>query len=101
MSESMVKQNFLLKICCSISIFIPTIFILLIVNHLFQLTYFQKLQGAPILLAPFAGFMGIILGIISLRLPDKKAAIVGIICNILIIVFPFIYMTLGTIIFGP
>ncbi len=79
---------------------IPLIILLLNLNWFFKITSFQKLQGMPLLIAPFIGLIGLVLCFISLKKSSHKFVKVGLISNIILLVLPFLYMFLGTLIGG-
>lgn len=77
------------------------IIFLLIANWLFEITPFQKLAGMPLLIAPFAGVIGFVLSFISYKQAPDKLSMMSLICNVIMIVFPFLFWILGTLFFGP
>ncbi|KUO75500.1 MAG: hypothetical protein APF77_22565 [Clostridia bacterium BRH_c25] len=83
-----------------ISIVIPAIVFMLILNWYFKLTQYQRLEGLPLLIAPFAGFMGFITGYASLKIYANKFAKSGMAANVVLFLLPFAYWILGTLIFG-
>jgi hypothetical protein len=83
-----------------LSISIPIVVFLLILNWFFKITPYQKLQGMPLLIAPFAGLIGFILGCIALKNTTGSLAKWSIFMNTLLFVSPFLYWTVGTLIFG-
>ena len=84
-----------------ISFTIPLIIFLFILNWFFKITPFQKLEGLPLLMAPFIGLIGLGLGLIPLKESSNKFAKLGVIGNIILLVLPFLYVFLGTLIGGP
>jgi len=84
-----------------LSLTIPSLMILLILNWFFKITLFQDLAGAPLLIAPFAGIIGIVLGIISFKLGSKNMGKLGIASNIALFVLPSLYWIMVTLIYGP
>ena len=83
-----------------ISFTIPLIIFLFILNWFFQITPFQKYQGLPLLIAPPIGTIGLVLSLVSLKKSSNKLVKVGVISNILLIVLPYLYMFLGTLLWG-
>jgi len=83
-----------------ISFTIPLIGFLFILNWFFQITPFQKYQGLPLLIAPFIGLMGLGVCLISSIISSNKFVKIGFISNIILLVLPFLYQFLGTIIEG-
>ena len=83
-----------------ISFTIPLIIFMLILNWFFKITPYQKLEGMPLLIAPFVGLIGLILSLITLKKLSNKFVKIGIISNAILIILPFLYIFLGTIIGG-
>lgn len=83
-----------------ISIVLPSIVFIFILNWFFKLTHFQKLQGMPLLVAPIAGAIGFVLALASARMKVDRLSKLGIATNAVIFTLPFIYWILGTLIFG-
>ena len=100
-----MKSKFFIKdtgnILGIISFTIPLVIFLLILNWFFRITPVQKLEGSPLLLAPFPGLIGLFLGLKSLNKSSNKFAELGVIGNISLLVLPFLYIFLGTLIGGP
>jgi hypothetical protein len=97
-SKSSQKNNG--NVASIISLMIPIALFLLIFNWFFRITPYQKLQGIPILIAPYAGIVGIILGFISSRKSRNNLAKFSIVINSILVVLPFLYWLLGTLVFG-
>lgn len=57
--------------------------------------------GLPVFIAPIIGLVGMICGITGLSNPNDRLAKIGIKFNIILIIFPFAYWFLGTLIWGP
>lgn len=83
-----------------ISFGIPIVIFISILNWFFQVTPFQKLEGLPLMITPFICPIGIILGIISIKITPNKLAKYSIILNIILFFMPFLYWYLGTYFFG-
>ena len=85
-----------------ISIGIAIILVLVISNEFIQFfpTHETKLQGALILSPSFIAPIGVILGLIPLRKNKDNLAKWGVILNIILFLFPILYMILGTLIGG-
>ncbi|MBN1038388.1 hypothetical protein DVW08_07115 [Clostridium botulinum] len=83
-----------------VSLGIPIIVFMLILNWFFNITPYQRFEGMPLMLAPYICSIGVILALISRKLSDNRLWKVGIIFNILLIIAPFLYWHLGTLIFG-
>ncbi|NFN19264.1 hypothetical protein FDB52_15555 [Clostridium botulinum] len=83
-----------------VSLGIPIIVFMFILNWFFDITPYQRFEGMPLMLAPYIYSIGVILALISRKLSDNRLWKVGIIFNILLIIAPFLYWHLGTLIFG-
>jgi hypothetical protein len=84
-----------------LSVSISLIVLLLILNWFFEITPFQKLQGIPLMITPFTSTIGIVLSIISFKKSHNIFSIIGLISNAILFVLPFLYWTIGTLVFGP
>ncbi|WP_307337491.1 hypothetical protein [Metabacillus malikii] len=91
------NHNFVLGI---ISILIPVVVTILIINFFSAFILLEKLQGLPVIMPIFLCPIGAMLGFISYRLYKGKLSLIGIIINILLFMFPIIYHVLGTFYFG-
>jgi hypothetical protein len=83
-----------------ISFTLPLIIFLLILNWFFKITPFQKFEGSPLIISPFIGIIGLGIGLKSLKKSSNKIAKLGVIGNISLLVLPFLYIFLGTLIGG-
>ncbi|MCY6372209.1 hypothetical protein [Clostridium ganghwense] len=95
------SQSKIWKVISIFPIGIAIFQILLILNWLFQITPFQKLEGLPLLLTPFISTVGIIFAIIALQKDYNRIIKLGIITNCILFFLPWIYWYVGTLIFGP
>lgn len=84
-----------------ISFTIPLITFLFVLNWFFNITPFQKLEGLPLLMAPFIGLTGLCVGLESLKKLPNRFAKLGVFGNFSLIVLPILYIFLGTLIWGP
>ncbi|WP_242849852.1 hypothetical protein, partial [Clostridium botulinum] len=82
----------------SISIFL--IIFLLILNWFFKITSYQRLEGIPLIMANFTGPIGVVLGIVSIIIETNKVGKIGIACNLIIWILPYLYWFWGTLICG-
>lgn len=85
----------------ALSVAIPVLMILLILNWFFTITPYQKLSGLPILIVPFVSIIGFVLGIISVKLGSRSIGKLGIASNIVLFVLPSLYWVIGTLSYGP
>lgn len=84
-----------------ISFIIPIFIFILILNWFFGITPYQKLGGLPLMLTPLICPIGILFGVLSIRITPNKLGIWSIIFNGILILLPFLYWILGTIFLGP
>ena len=84
-----------------ISFIIPLVVFMFILNWFFKITPYQKLQGMPLMLTPLICPIGILFGVLSTKTTPNKFAKYSIIFNAILISLPFLYWTLGTLVFGP
>ncbi|HBJ2611194.1 hypothetical protein CJF15_04340 [Clostridium botulinum] len=84
-----------------VSLIMSIIVILPILNWLFKITLWQKLEGLPLFFGLLISPFGFLLGILSIKIQSNKLGKIGVIINTLLFLLPFIYMTLGVLIFGP
>ena len=97
--KQLVKQQWV--IIGSISLIVSILHALLILNWFFEITTFQKFQGAPIFFGTFISPIGFFLGFSSYVKTQSKIALLAIISNGVLFILPFLYFFLGTLIFGP
>ncbi|HEX9063308.1 MAG TPA: hypothetical protein VF941_24310 [Clostridia bacterium] len=98
--KSIFKNASIGSLAAIVSVFIPVLTFLLILNWFYKVTPFQYLQGFPMLAAPVFGGIGLALGFFSLKLAPSKIGKIGITSNIILIVLSLLYWPLGTLIFG-
>lgn len=89
------------NIFCIISFIIPIIIFILILNWFFGITPYQKLEGMPLMITPLICPIGILFGVLSIKITPNKLAKWSIIFNGILMILPFLYWTLGTIFLGP
>ncbi|MBZ9687418.1 hypothetical protein G9F72_013890 [Clostridium estertheticum] len=84
-----------------ISFTIPLINFMFILNWFLKITSYQKLEGMPLMLTPLICPIGILFGVLSIKTMPNNLAKWSIIFNAILISLPFLYWTLGTLVFGP
>lgn len=84
----------------TISICIPMVIFILILNWFFKITPYQKLQGLPLMISIFVCPIAIILGIVSSKISNNRFWKIGVIFNLILFFLPFLYWFFGTLIFG-
>ncbi|MGE7186068.1 hypothetical protein ACQKKK_19490 [Peribacillus sp. NPDC006672] len=87
------------KILGLISILIPTVLTIFIINFLFDIVSL-KIQGLPIIMPFVLCPIGAVLGFVGYRMNRDKIALVGIIFNIVLFIFPILYNVIATLILG-
>lgn len=83
-----------------ISIFIPTILSIFIINFFFQIVPMEKIQGLPVLISFYVAPIGLVMATSTYILDRDKLSLVGIIFNAVLFLFPTVYHFAGTLIFG-
>ncbi|MCE7699848.1 MAG: hypothetical protein K8E24_013865 [Methanobacterium paludis] len=89
------------KLLGIVSLGVALIIFLPILNWFFKITPYQKLEGVPLLITPFLSPIGFVFGAISIKVSPNKFGKLGIISNTILFLLPFLYWSLGTLIFGP
>ncbi|MBU3217828.1 hypothetical protein LL033_24795 (plasmid) [Clostridium estertheticum] len=74
-----------------ISLVIPTVILILILNWLFKITPFQRLEGFAVMVTPFICPIAIILAIVSRIICFNKFWKISIIFNVILIPLPFLF----------
>lgn len=85
----------------AISLSVACISSVLILNFFFQLVKTPNIQGVVILIAPAAGLVGFLFGLMGFCKNRNNSSLLGIIWNIIIFIFPFAYWFIVTMILGP
>ncbi|MGG4265885.1 hypothetical protein [Peribacillus simplex] len=88
------------KIPGLISILIPSVLTLLIINFLFDI-FSLKIQGMPLVFPFILCPIGAILGFVGHQMRRDKLSLVGIIFNIILFLFPILFNIVATITLGP
>ena len=83
-----------------LSVLLPVVIALLIINFFTGIIIMDQLQGLPIIMPLFICPIGAVLGFVSYRANKNKLSLIGIIANILLFLFPIVYNVLGTLIMG-
>jgi drug/metabolite transporter (DMT)-like permease len=78
--------------------FIPLIFI---VNFFFHIITFEKIQGLPVFFPLIFCSIGLFFASKAYRIQKSALTLSVIIANLVLFLFPFIYMIGGTLVFGP
>lgn len=73
-----------------ISVLIPTVLAVFIINFLFDIISLN-IQGLPIILPFILCPLGVALGFLGYKMNQDKISLVGIIFNIILFVFPILY----------
>ena len=83
-----------------ISFTIPLLIFILILNWLFKITPYQRIEGMPLMLTPLICPIGILFGVLSIKITPNKLAKLSIIFNGILMALPFLYWIFGTLVFG-
>lgn len=78
--------------------FVPLIFI---VNFFFDIITLKKIQGLPIFFPLIFCFIGLFFASKAYSIQKSALTLSVIIANLVLFLFPFIYMIGGTLLFGP
>ncbi|GAB6254542.1 MULTISPECIES: hypothetical protein [Peribacillus] len=73
-----------------ISILIPTVLTILIINFLFDIVSL-KIQGMPLVFPFLVCPIGAIIGFVGYKMNRNKLPLVGLVFNIILFVFPILY----------
>ncbi|MBP3953657.1 hypothetical protein [Bacillus suaedae] len=76
---------------------VPLIFI---VNFMFDIFTLEKIQGLPVFFPLFFCSLGLYFASKAYQIEKNTLTVSAIIANIILFLFPFIYMIGGTLIFG-
>lgn len=83
-----------------ISYFLFLLPLLLILNFLFEIVTLEKFQGLVVFLPLLFCSAGLFFSLKAYENKKKSLTLVSIIANSGLILFPFLYMVFGTVIFG-
>lgn len=83
-----------------ISIGLATIGILFIVNFFSEIIP-NSYQGGQVMVAFTAGILGSVFGCIGLIKYHEKTSLFGVMLNLFLVMFPFLFLYFGTLILGP
>ncbi|WP_017548321.1 hypothetical protein [Salinicoccus carnicancri] len=93
-------KNEKINILGILSILIPTIVSILILNFLLGIVPIKKIEGLPLVMPMFLCPIGAIIGFIAYRYRKDQLSMIGIIFNIILFLFPIAYNIFVTLIFG-
>ncbi|GGA64910.1 MULTISPECIES: hypothetical protein [Salinicoccus] len=93
-------KNEKINILGIVSILIPTIVSILILNFLLGIVPIEKIEGLPLVMPMFLCPIGAIIGFIAYRYRKDQLSMIGIIFNIILFLFPIAYNIFVTLIFG-
>ncbi|WP_144528896.1 hypothetical protein [Peribacillus simplex] len=95
-SKGLIMQKTFIVVSYSL-FFVPLIFI---VNFLFDIVTLEKIEGLPIFFPLVFCLFGLFFASKAHKIQKDVLTIGAIIVNSVLLFFPFIYMILGTVIFG-
>lgn len=93
-------KNEKINILGIVSILIPTIVSILILNFLLGIVPIEKIEGLPLVIPIFLCPIGAIIGFIAYKYRKDRLSMIGIIFNIILLLFPIAYNILVTLLFG-
>ncbi|WP_350301393.1 hypothetical protein [Peribacillus frigoritolerans] len=88
------------KIPGLISVLIPSVLTLLIINFLFDIVSL-KIQGMPLVFPFILCPIGAIFGFVGYKMNRDKLSLAGIIFNIILFLFPILYNIVAILTQGP
>lgn len=81
-----------------ISILIPSVLLLFILNFFWGLVPIDKIQGLPVIMPLILCPIGAIIGFISYKDKRDKVSLIGIVLNVIMFLFPIVnFCKLGTV----
>ena len=83
-----------------VSVLIPLILSILILNFFLEIVPNEKIQGLPLILPLFLCPIGAVVGVVGYRYRKDQILRIGIISNIILFLFPIAYNIFATLIFG-
>ncbi|WP_271399310.1 hypothetical protein [Salinicoccus roseus] len=93
-------KNKKMNILGVISILIPTILSILILNFFLGIIPTEKFQGMPLIMPIILCPIGAIIGSIGYKYRKDRISKAGVIFNVILFLFPITYNILVTLIFG-
>ena len=93
-------KNEKINILGIVSILIPTIVSILILNFLMGIVPIEEIEGLPLVMPMFLCPIGAIIGLIAYRYRKDRLSLIGINFNIILFLFPIAYNIFVTLIFG-
>ncbi|MRX73692.1 hypothetical protein GJU40_16245 [Bacillus lacus] len=100
MNKALAKNQTKTSIFGVISIAIPIVLTLLILNYFAGLIPLETLQGLPIVLPLFFCPIGAFIGFVSYRISKDGLSLYGIIANLALFLFPILYNVFATFLYG-
>lgn len=83
-----------------VSILIPLLLLLLIINFFLGLAPIEKIQGLPVIMPIILCPIGAAIGFVSYRMQRDMLSLIGMISNFILFLFPILYHVIGTLLFG-
>lgn len=83
-----------------VSLMIPLVMLILILNWLFKITPYQSLEGMPIMICPITCLIGAVIARISFKINSSALSKISLIFNLMLILAPLLYWHIGTLILG-
>ncbi|TYR81310.1 hypothetical protein FZC66_05475 [Priestia megaterium] len=89
------------SICGLISILIPTVTAIFVLNFLLAVVPIPKMEGLPLIFPIFLCPIGLLFAFIGYIQNKDGLSLLGIILNLILFLFPIVYHIFGTLLFGP
>ncbi|MEZ2459011.1 hypothetical protein ACBR55_10570 [Salinicoccus roseus] len=93
-------KNGTVSILGVVSVLIPLILSILILNFFLEIVTNEKIQGLPLILPLFLCPVGTVVGAVGYGYRKDQISRIGIISNIILFLFPIAYNIFATLIFG-
>ncbi|WP_271400658.1 hypothetical protein [Salinicoccus roseus] len=93
-------KNGTVSILGVVSVLIPLILSILILNFFLEIVTNEKIQGLPLILPLFLCPVGTVVGVVGYGYRKDQISSIGIISNIILFLFPIAYNIFATLMFG-
>lgn len=84
----------------AVSVLIPFLLLVLIINFFAGVVAIGEFSGLPILMPIILCPIGAVIGLAAYRLNKDKLSLTGIVLNMILFLIPILYHLIGTVIFG-
>ncbi|MBP3950186.1 hypothetical protein [Bacillus suaedae] len=83
-----------------VSILIPVLLLLLIINFFVGVAPIENIQGLPVIMPIILCPIGGAIGFVSYRAQKDMLSLIGMISNFILFLFPILYHVIGTLLLG-